>query len=82
MSKVVKDKFLTEFNDYQENNGMYGGKRYAKSDSQKWKANQPLSKEEKAKYAKKEKVGFIVLIAGVSALVLWAVLTMVLNISF
>lgn len=82
MSKVVKDKFLTEFEEYQEKNGMRGAKRFSDSEVARWKARQPLSEEEKAKYAKKEKVGFIVLIAGVSALVLWAVLTMVLDISF
>ena len=79
MSKVVKDKFLTEFDEYQENNGMYGGKRYTKSDNEKWKANQPLSEEEKARYAKREKTGFIVLIAGVSILFFGAIIFMMMQ---
>ena len=79
MSKVVKDKFLIEFEEYQEKNGMRGAKRFSDAEVARWKARQPLSEEENAKYAKKEKIGFIVLIAGVSALVFGSILFMLMQ---
>ena len=79
MSKVVKDKFLTELEEYHEKNGWRGSKRYSDAEVARWKARQPLSKEEKAKYAKKEKTGFIVLIAGVSILFFGAIIFMMMQ---
>ncbi len=79
MSKVVKDKFLTELEEYHEKNGWRGSKRYSDAEVARWKARQPLSEEEKAKYAKKEKTGFIVLIAGVSILFFGAIIFMMMQ---
>ena len=79
MSSVVKDKFLTELDKQQEENGMRGAKRFSDSEVERWQAKQPLSAEENARYAKKEKSGFIVLIAGVSILFFGALAFCLLN---
>ena len=79
MSSVVKDKFLTELDKQQEENGMRGAKRFSDSEVERWQAKQPLSAEEKARYAKKEKTGFIVLICGVSILLFGAIIFMMMQ---
>ena len=79
MSSVVKDKFLTELDEYHEKNGWRGSKRYSDAEVKRWKERQPLSVEEKARYAKKEKTGFIVLIAGVSILFFGAIIFMMMQ---
>ncbi len=82
MSKVPKDKFLKELDKYQEENGWRGAKRYSDAEVKRWKERQPLSEEQKLALEKRDKRGFIVLVCGVSLLLLWAILSMVFNISF
>lgn len=74
MSNIPKDKFLTEFNEYQEHNGMYGGKRYTKTDNEKWQANQPLTLEQTAALERRGKKGFMILVIGVSILLIGSII--------
>ena len=73
MSNIPKDKFLKEFDQYQEENGMWGGKRFTKADNEKWQANQPLTAEQQIALEKRDKKGFIVLVVGGTVLLIGAI---------
>ena len=79
MSNIPKDKFLTEFDEYQEHNGMYGGKRYTKTDNEKWQANQPLTPEQASALERRDRRGFILLITGVAVLLVGAIVICIMQ---
>ena len=74
MSNVVKDKFLTEFEKQQEENGMWGGRRYALADAKKWKDKQPLTEDEASALERRDKKGFMILVIGVSILLIGSII--------
>ena len=80
MSNIPKDKFLTEFEQRQKENGMWGGKRYATADAKKWKAKQPLSEDQVAALERRDKKGFVVLIVGVAILLIGAVIVCMMQV--
>lgn len=79
MSNVVKDKFLTEFEKQQEENGMWGGRRYALADAKKWKDKQPLTEDEASALERRERRGFILLVTGVAVLLVGAIVICIMQ---